>query len=186
MLRFARAPDGAVCFDVRARAHGRGAWTCASSTCVTRAVQKEAFARAFDEPVVVAHPALLDAVVATMAAEVRAGLGLVRRAGGLAAGREEVARVIGQGVGGRGVVALVLAIDLSARTVADARRLVTQGPDDVDTTVAVVVGPAMAEVGVAIGRKPTGVLAVSGTPRARQLIVDLQRAEHLAQPDKRA
>ena len=31
-LRFARSPDGAVGFDVKARLPGRGAWVCATAT----------------------------------------------------------------------------------------------------------------------------------------------------------
>lgn len=171
MLRFARAPDGALAFDVRARAEGRGAWTCASAACVTRALERGAFERAFEAPVVVEGD-LLARVRAVLRDEVLTGLGLVRKAGALVAGRDEVARAAAEGR----AAALVLAEDLSERSRGDVRA-------EAQVRVS---GPAMADIGAAIGRKPTGVLLVRSSPRARVLIDDLRRAERLAEPARRA
>ncbi len=164
MLRFARAPDGGVGFDVRARLPGRGAWTCADPACVEKAIFKGGFARAFEAPVLVADAAAFVAGVrAVLEAEALAGLGLLRKAGALSAGRDEVARAVGAG----GVSALVLARDLSARSRAEVTR---EGV----TTVA---GPDQAGIGRAVGRKPTGVLAVHGGPRSERLLSDLKKLE---------
>lgn len=68
LLRFVRAPDGALQPDVRAIAPGRGAWTCADSACVTRAVERGAFERSFDAAVLGGAEALIRAVRAALAA----------------------------------------------------------------------------------------------------------------------
>jgi hypothetical protein len=175
VLRFARAPDGAVGFDVRAALDGRGAWTCAQAVCIQKAVEKGGFARAFEEPVLADGPGLVAQVRRTLAAEVEAGLGIVRRAGALAAGRDEVARALAEVTVPRDrPVAVVLAADLSERTVRD-----VQGVLQAHEGLGVLRGPPMADIGRAIGRKPTGVLLVRGTPRAALLIDDLRRFERL-------
>lgn len=164
MLRFARSPDGAVGFDVRARLEGRGVWTCARAMCLRRAVDKAAFERAFDAPVLVQPDPLAAAVRAALWGEAAAGLGLLRRAARLAAGREDVRRALSDGR----VVAVVLASDLSERTRREVEALAGE--------LLVVSGPGQVAIGNAIGRKPTGVLGVLGGPRAELLLSDLRRA----------
>lgn len=170
MLRFARAPDGALGFDVRARLPGRGAWTCARPECVRRAVEKGGFERAFEAPVLARPAPLADAVAAALGGEVSAGLGLLRRAGRLAAGRDDVARALEAGT----VTAFVLSSDLSERTRRDVEARAGGLP--------VVTGPAQAEVGRAVGRKPTGVLGLLGGPRAELVLADLRRLSLFARP----
>ena len=171
MLRFARAPDGALAFDVRARLDGRGAWTCPDGACIQKALDRGAFERAFEAPVIVAGD-LVGHVAEVLRAEVLTGLGLVRKAGALVAGRDEVERAAAAGT----AAALVLASDLSERS---------RGAIRVEAGVRVA-GPPMEQIGLAIGRKPTGVLLVRETPRGRLLIDDLRRAERLAEPARRA
>lgn len=170
MLRFARAPDGALGFDVRARLPGRGAWTCARPECVRRAVEKGGFERAFEAPVLARPAPLADTVAATLAGEVSAGLGLLRRAGRLAAGRDDVQRALEAGT----VTALVLSRDLSERTRREVATRAGQLP--------VVPGPSQEEVGRAVGRKPTGVLGLLGGPRAEVLLQDLRRLSLFSPP----
>jgi predicted RNA-binding protein YlxR (DUF448 family) len=172
-----RAPDGAVAFDVRARLDGRGAWTCARAACVARAVDKGGFARAFEAPII-ADADLVGAVRAVLSREVLQALGLLRKAGQLVAGRDEVARAVvdGAAVGGGGAATLVLAADLSANSRAEVEPLLATRAN----------GPPMADIGAAIGRKPTGVLLVRPGPRGGSLLEDLLRAERLAEPVKRA
>jgi hypothetical protein len=170
MLRFARAPDGALGFDVRARLPGRGAWTCASSSCVRRAVEKGGFERAFEAPVLGKPDDVVTTVQATLESEVKQGLGLLRRASRLAAGRDDVARALAEGR----VTALVLANDLSERTLREVKERAAALP--------VVTGPSQADVGHAIGRKPTGVLGLLGGPRSDVLWNDLRRLESWPRP----
>jgi predicted RNA-binding protein YlxR (DUF448 family) len=168
MLRFARGPDGTLGFDVRARLPGRGAWTCAAAACVRRGVERGGFERAFEAAVLADAASLPDTVRRTLAAEVASGLGLLRRAGRLAAGRDEVARALLDG----DVTAFVLSSDLSDRTQRDMRQAAGELP--------VVAGLLQAEVGAAIGRKPTGVLGLRKGPRAEVLLADLRRLAGLS------
>jgi uncharacterized protein len=162
MLRFARANDGSLGFDVRERLEGRGAWTCASATCVQKAIDKGGFERAFEAPVLT--NGLVAAVGSILESEVLHGLGLLRRSGRLVAGREEVARNL------EGAQALVVARDLSARTRGDVEKLAKD----------IVEGPAMDAIGKAIGRKPTGVLAALKGPASDRLVRDLRRSSEWA------
>lgn len=163
MLRFARAPDGALGFDVRARLPGRGAWTCAKAACVTKAIDKGGFERAFEEPVLGAADVLVAFISTTLESEAMHGLGLLKRSARLAAGRDDVSRAFNAGL----VNALVLATDLSERS----RREVTEGRTALHTvTVA-----TQERFGSAIGRKPTGVLALLDGPRAAHVLSDLER-----------
>lgn len=179
MLRFARGPDGAVAFDVRARLDGRGAWTCPQAACIEKARTRGGFERAFEEPVIFDGD-LVARVREILSAEILLGLGLVRRAGALVAGRDEVARAVertAERTAERGPTdVLVLAADLSARSRGDVK----------DLAAVAIAGPPMADIGAAIGRKPTGVLLLKSTPRGRQLIDDLRRAERLAEPNVHA
>jgi uncharacterized protein len=163
MLRFARAPDGALGFDVRARLPGRGAWTCAKEACVKKAVDKGGFERAFEEPVLAKADDLALQVRTTLENEAMQGLGLLKRSARLAAGREDVSRANAAGL----VSALVLATDLSERS----RREVTEGR----TALRTVTVATQERLGSAIGRKPTGVLALLEGPRAAHALSDLER-----------
>ena len=145
MLRFARAPDGLVAFDVRGRLPGRGAWVCAQPGCLTGACQKGAFGRAFEAPCVV-EPGLVERVASLLTEEFLALLGLLRRQSAVAAGRDEALRVRST------ARAVLVASDLSERS----RREVDEG----FAGVPVVEGPPMEAVGHAMGVRPVGVVAL--------------------------
>lgn len=172
MLRFARAPDGAVGFDVRARLPGRGAWTCAVLACVKKAADASAkgggLERAFEEAVIVQADALAASVALILEDEAMKGLGLLRRSTRLGAGRDDVARHLAEGR----VKALVLAVDLSDRTRRDVIRLAVTPSGE---PLPVVTAGAQERLGAAVGRKPTGVLALLAGPRAEHVLADLQR-----------
>jgi predicted RNA-binding protein YlxR (DUF448 family) len=168
MLRFARAPDGTVGFDVRARLGGRGAWTCARETCVKRAVDKGGLARAFEAPAIAQAQELAASVRATLEGEAMNALGLLRRSTRLAAGRDDVTRQLADGR----VTALVLALDLSART---RREVISTAVSPTGAVLPVVSVASQQQLGTAIGRKPTGVLALLEGPRARHALSDLVR-----------
>ena len=91
------------------------------------------------------------------------GLGLLKKSARLAAGRDDVSRAFKAGL----VNALVLATDLSKRS----RREVTEGR----TALPTVTVATQERFGSAIGRKPTGVLALLDGPRAAHVLSDLER-----------
>ncbi len=162
LLRFARSSDGAVGFDLKNVLPGTGAWVCAASTCLTRALDPKqgGFARAFDEPVVFDAAVLRAQVLSILEGEVRNGLGLLRRQGTLILGREEVVRRAADLAG------IGLAADLSdnSRHELDERA--------VGATIFAL--PAMVDVGKATGGRPVGVV---GLPKrgSEQLIAAITR-----------
>jgi uncharacterized protein len=109
LLRFARAPDGAVGFDVRARLPGRGAWVCATPSCLQKATDPKhgGFARAFDAAVVFDGATLRREVEEALHADVCDRLGLLRRQGSLILGRDDAIRHLPELAG------IGLAVDLS-------------------------------------------------------------------------
>jgi len=144
MLRSVRASDGALFFDVGRKVDARGAWTCASRACLSRALDQGAFARAFEAPVLVDKAAYLDRVAALLDEALTEALGLCRRAGVLAPGRTEV-----RDARARGELAFVLhASDLAERS--------REGEPDALSA------PTMERMGQAVGRGPTGVIGVTG------------------------
>jgi hypothetical protein len=178
MLRFVRSPDGAVGFDVHARRPGRGAWTCPRATCVTKAIARGGLERAFEAPIVAKEGEALTAVRTMLSEEIRAGLGLLQRQGTLAAGRQNTWRAVEEG----GVAAFLLAGDLSPRTGEEVRRRIAQEGHSMPVLVAATCG----DIGAAIGRQPTGVVAVRDTPRTHIFLDDLVRAHLLAEGDEEA
>ncbi|MCC7071036.1 MAG: YlxR family protein [Deltaproteobacteria bacterium] len=67
LVRFWRAPDGAVVLDLARTAGSRGAWTCADAACVGRALERGGFARAFQAAVLGAPSTLVQAVARALA-----------------------------------------------------------------------------------------------------------------------
>ncbi len=69
LVRFRRAPDGAMVPDTARRSGGRGAWTCPDAACIARAVERGGFARAFQAPIVGAPSTLVSEVERALAAD---------------------------------------------------------------------------------------------------------------------
>jgi predicted RNA-binding protein YlxR (DUF448 family) len=148
LLRFARSPDGAVGFDVNNRLPGRGAWVCATSTCLQKATEPKhgGFARAFDAAVTFDGPAMRADVQQMLLAQVKDRLGLMRRQGSLLLGRDEVVRRLEE------LAAVGLATDLSDNS----RHEVTERAPG----ATFVVLPTMEIVGAAVGERPVGVVGI--------------------------
>lgn len=166
LLRFVRAPDGAVAFDVRAALPGRGAWTCPNPSCVERAITRGGFRRAFEQPLLVEEEALLEEVQRVLLGECQRMLGLLRRTGSLFPGRGEAFRQVAASPS----AALIVAADLAPRSVREAEQA---------TARPLLIGPSKVEIGEALGRRPTGVLAVTDGPSLRRLAQDLSRLARL-------
>lgn len=163
LLRFVRAPDGGVGFDVRARMDGRGAWTCPRPECIERAVERGGFARAFSAPVLVSSDLVAD-VRAALLHDVLNGLSLLRRQSLLWPGRTEASKRFATGEAAH----VVAAHDLSARSSRELAELL--GPEAV-----VLPGPSKEAIGRALGRRETGVVGFASGPLAGRVVRDLER-----------
>lgn len=106
MLRFVRAPDGQIVFDVDERLPGRGFWLEARRDAVDQAIARKALARAAGPQAIVA-PDLANQVEHALIRRGLERIGLARRAGALIAGFDEVERAVRAGR----VVMLVQALD---------------------------------------------------------------------------
>jgi predicted RNA-binding protein YlxR (DUF448 family) len=169
MVRYARSPDGSVHVDIKARLPGRGAWTCPARGCIERAIDKGAFARAFDEPCLVDAGALLKAVGDGLDEAVTGGLGMLRRQGDAVCGREAALRAHQE----KPLAFVVVAADLSERSKAEV--------DERFVGATVWHGPPLAVLSHAVGRPETGVIGVVNAPQSRRLGFDLgRRHEHRA------
>jgi predicted RNA-binding protein YlxR (DUF448 family) len=88
MLRFVRAPDGALVFDITATLPGRGMWLSASADVIDTSRKRGVFARAAKAPV--KTPEDLRYVVETqLTARLVDLLGLARRSGAAISGFEK-------------------------------------------------------------------------------------------------
>lgn len=109
LIRFVRAPDGAVVPDLKRKLPGRGVWVRADRATVTAAVKKRAFARALKAEVSVDPelPARIDALLEEAALQ---GLSLANKAGRVVAGFAKVEAALGRGE----AVAVIHARDAAA------------------------------------------------------------------------
>lgn len=89
MLRFVLGPDDTVVPDILRRLPGRGAWTVLSSAVVERAMQRQAFSRAFRKNVPVPSD-LAAAVDGLLCQSLTEALALAQKAGALVAGATKI------------------------------------------------------------------------------------------------
>lgn len=163
LLRFVRAPDGTLAFDVKGRLPGRGAYVCANVKCLERAVQRRAFFRAFDEDVIVGWPELMNDVDHVLRKYVLDNLGLALVAGQCVAGRTKAFEKVAKGE----ATALLVASDLTERSTKDL---------GLDTCqIDVLVGPSKEQLGAALGKVETGVVALLKGRISDRVVNDLRR-----------
>jgi len=110
MLRFVLSPDEAVVPDLRARLPGRGAWVTATREAVDLAVKRRAFQRAFKVARAETGDDLSARIADLLRADLRQGLALANKGGGVITGFGKVEAEIGSR---KGIVALVHASDAS-------------------------------------------------------------------------
>ncbi|BBE73738.1 RNA-binding protein [Oharaeibacter diazotrophicus] len=132
LLRFVRAPDGAVVPDVRGKLPGRGVWVTARRDMVAEAVRRKLFARGFKAEATV-DPGLPDLVDRLLAEVALSSLSMARKAGRVVTGFGKVTAALGRDK----VVAVIHAEearDDGRRKVAQAirRRLRADAGDDLD------------------------------------------------------
>ena len=113
LIRFVRAPDGAVVPDLRRRLPGRGVHVTAAAAEVATAERKHLFAKVFDEPVTVA-PGLAERTDRLLAERAVQALALARKAGSAVLGYSKVEAALAR----HPVVALIHAAEAAADGVA--------------------------------------------------------------------
>ncbi len=144
LLRFVRAPDGMVVFDLKGELPGRGAWVMPSREALAEAVKRNAFARAFKAAS--KAPADLPQQVERQLAEAAlATLSLARRAGEAVAGFEKVREWLRKGEAG----VLIEAADGAA----DGRERIMRLAHAVAPDIPLVETLDSAELGLAFGRE---------------------------------
>lgn len=91
LVRYVRAPDGAVRVDYRDKLPGRGAYTCLNTACIRQAVSRRQFDRAFRSACLpVSADALRDQLAAELQERLAALLGMARKASQLLSGGNQV------------------------------------------------------------------------------------------------
>lgn len=93
LIRFALSPDGEIAPDVAAKLPGRGVWVSARREAVAQALKRDAFSRSLKQKVS-APPDLADRVEALLHKRCLDLFGLMRRAGALASGFDQVEAAI--------------------------------------------------------------------------------------------
>lgn len=145
LLRFVRAPDGAVVPDIRARLPGRGVWVTARREALIRAIDRQIFARQFRQPVQ-APRELADRTAALLRQDALQMLALCNKAGAVTSGFAKI-----EGMSGP-ILALVQASDGSEAEKARLRGLCRgRGPRRSDPKV--ILAFASDELGLSIGRE---------------------------------
>jgi predicted RNA-binding protein YlxR (DUF448 family) len=96
MIRFVRAPDGAVTPDIRSRLPGRGVWVTARADLVAEAARKQAFSRGLKAKAEAA-PTLARDVDALLEADCLQMLALANKAGLVITGFGKVATALEKG-----------------------------------------------------------------------------------------
>jgi len=173
LLRFVRAPHGEVGFDVAGKMDGRGAWTCSRRACVEKAMDKGGFQRVFGETVVRPSANLSELVQGTMEKEVLAQIGLAFRSGRCRVGRTQVFGLLAE----EEAHAVIVSADLAKRSL----REVMQEIDGRDPKPRLVIGPSQSEIGKALGKPSTGVLALRSGPLTKRLTQNLRLLGQIAQ-----
>jgi predicted RNA-binding protein YlxR (DUF448 family) len=172
MIRFALSPAGEVALDVRGRLPGRGAWTCPLESCIRAAVKKGGLSRAFAAPVSVEADGLVAEVKGLLLAEALQTLGLAYRARQCTVGRMPALEWVREG----SALALVVANDLSDHS----KKELATVRDAEEKAPLAVSGPDKNQMGEALGRAPTGVIALSRGHLGQRLFQDLKRVATLA------
>ncbi|MEM9168138.1 MAG: DUF448 domain-containing protein [Pseudomonadota bacterium] len=169
MIRFVRAPDGAVAADLTGKAPGRGAWVSARPDFVARAA-KNGFSRAF-KAATRAPDDLAQTVGAGLRKRLLDTLGLARRGGLLAVGFDRVEKMLDKG----GAAVLFVASDASADV---AKKLLRRAPPG-----GIVGALTSAELSSAVGEENVHYAALSARPEAVARRRDVARfTAYLAAP----
>ena len=111
LIRFVRAPDGALLIDYRHKLPGRGAYTCLNRQCLERAVSRRQFDRALHRPCQPVTAAQLNLALREAMQQRLAGLiGMARKSSQLLSGGNQVLDALDRP---RELAVVILADDVS-------------------------------------------------------------------------
>ena len=147
MLRFVRAPDGAVVPDLKRKLPGRGVWLTPNRAIVEAAVKKKVFSRAFKTE---AKPSadlaeLVDGLLERLARE---SFSLANKAGQIVAGFGKVEEALAHG----GVLAILHASDAAPDGVRKVAQLVRRAQEAGSKEITVIATMPSDDLGLALGR----------------------------------
>lgn len=172
LIRYVRAPDGALLVDYRGRLPGRGGYTCLKVACIRQALARKQFDRALRAPCQpVAAETLRDQLLATMRDRLAALLGMARKSSQVIAGGNLVLETLD--TPGR-LAAVILADDISAG-VAEKILAKARGRDVTCLRFA-----TKAELGQLLGRGERSVTALLKGRLAEAFLAEWQKYQEIS------
>jgi len=147
MLRFVRAPDGAVVLDLKRKLPGRGVWLTPNRAIVEAAVKKRAFAKAFKTDVKPAAD-LAELVDRLLERSAREAVSLANKAGQIVAGFGKVEEALAQS----GVLAILHASDAAPDGIRKVAQLVRRAQEAGSREIKVIATMPSDDLGLALGR----------------------------------
>lgn len=178
LIRFVAGPDGVIVPDIDAKASGRGVWVTLYEADVTKAAQKNVFARSLKQKVSVPDD-LAQLTRSRLEQRLTGALGLARKAGQLVTGATRVKSAIESGT----VLALLTATDAAA----DGRRKMLQAirSNGLEGDVQHFDLLNSSQLGLALGQENVIHAALIDGAAAKSALARVQRlARYTAQPDE--
>lgn len=166
LWRFVRSIDGEIRFDLRGSLPNRGAWTCAKKTCLVRAINKKLFFKDKKVLPVESHVMLSD-IFLQLKKNVLSNLGLLRRQNFVEVGQKAVIQAISR----PNTHVVLLAENLSQRS----KDLVLRTSSAHSSVRTLICPLVMDEIGKSLGRRPTGVVALSQGRITNQILTLLDQ-----------
>lgn len=172
LCRFVRALDGEICFDEKGDLPNRGAWICAKRPCLLKAFQKRLLFRG-ERTLPIDVETLVSFVGARIKKSALARLGLMRRIGHIETGMDAVKQMIADDK----AYAVIFARDFSLRSM-DA----VKGKISETKKTKLMDSPfMMEEIGLCLGRKKTGVVALLKGRITDEILLQLRKLSEIEQ-----
>jgi predicted RNA-binding protein YlxR (DUF448 family) len=169
MIRYVVAPDGAVVPDIAGKLPGRGAWVTARSAALYRAIDRNAFARAFrgKGSAGAELPLLVERLLQQAALE---AISMANKAGQLVCGFERVKAALAEGA----IEVLVHASDAGADGVVKLDAVKTSGNEEKPAIIRLFTGQ---QLDLALGRPNVVHAALFRHPASRVFLAHSLRYE---------
>lgn len=170
LCRFVRSADGEILFDEKGLLPHRGAWICAHRSCLVKAFRKRLLFKG-ERTLIVNDDAMLKGMFDQMKKGILSCFGLLKRTQKIEIGREAVKRSMSNGK----AHAVVCARDLSVRSLNEMKS------DAIAIkSVPILESPLlMDEMGLSLGRKKTGVVALLESRITIEILSRLDKLKRL-------